>query len=250
MALTYGFYDSINGDRTYNAQDWSSIFNGIINDGVFMSIGDHLAVSPTTQGLSVKVGSGRAWFDSTWTDNNSDYVLSIGLPDISLRRIDTVVLETNKTMGDRANYLKVITGTPASTPVAPTLVNTVEIKQHALANILVKPEATTINQADITNLIGTGSTPFVTGILETMNIDTIVAQWEAEFGNWFESLQVILDGDVATRLANEILQLQNRATSIESNINSITNNGSIQRVLVANSLPTNPNANTLYLCKG
>ena len=39
MALTSGFYNSINGDRTYNAEQMSSIFDGIINDGVFASIG-------------------------------------------------------------------------------------------------------------------------------------------------------------------------------------------------------------------
>ena len=45
MALTYGFYNSQNGDRMYDATDISSIFDGIIKDGVFMSIGDAFIVS-------------------------------------------------------------------------------------------------------------------------------------------------------------------------------------------------------------
>ena len=41
MALTYGFYNSLNGDRKYNAMDISRLFDGLIKDGVFMSIGSH-----------------------------------------------------------------------------------------------------------------------------------------------------------------------------------------------------------------
>ena len=41
MALTYGFYNSLNGDRKYNAMDISRLFDGLIKDGVFMSIGFH-----------------------------------------------------------------------------------------------------------------------------------------------------------------------------------------------------------------
>ena len=44
MSVTYGFYNSINGDRKYNALEMSSIFDGIIVDGVYMSIGDALNV--------------------------------------------------------------------------------------------------------------------------------------------------------------------------------------------------------------
>ena len=42
MSVTYGFYNSIKGDRKYNALEMSSIFDGIIVDGVYMSIGDAL----------------------------------------------------------------------------------------------------------------------------------------------------------------------------------------------------------------
>ena len=48
MSVTYGFYNSINGDRKYNALEMSSIFDGIIVDGVYMSIGDALNVHGST----------------------------------------------------------------------------------------------------------------------------------------------------------------------------------------------------------
>ena len=43
--LTYGFFNSKNNDRIYDATDFGSIFDGVINDGVYMGIGNHLAVT-------------------------------------------------------------------------------------------------------------------------------------------------------------------------------------------------------------
>ena len=64
MAFTCGFFNSENGDRKYNAEQMSAIFDGIIADGVFTTIGDHMAVSAGT-GMQVLVGTGKAWFDHT-----------------------------------------------------------------------------------------------------------------------------------------------------------------------------------------
>lgn len=46
--FTYGFYNSNDKDRVYDAKDFSEIFNGIINDGVFMSVGDKFNVTPVS----------------------------------------------------------------------------------------------------------------------------------------------------------------------------------------------------------
>ena len=39
MSVTYGFYNSLNGDRKYDSAQISSIFDGLIVDGIFASIG-------------------------------------------------------------------------------------------------------------------------------------------------------------------------------------------------------------------
>ena len=48
MSLTFGFYNSLNNDRSYDAVDISRIFDGIINDGVYLSIGEKFAVKAAT----------------------------------------------------------------------------------------------------------------------------------------------------------------------------------------------------------
>lgn len=161
MAIKYGFYNSVGGDRTYDAVDVSSMFDGVITDGVFETIGDALTVLASS-GMNINVGTGKAWFDHTWTVNDSTLALSLSASDLILPRIDAVVLEVNSSNAVRANTIKIITGTPATVPLTPSLTNTQEIHQYPLAYILVSAGASEIVQENITNTIGTVECPFVT----------------------------------------------------------------------------------------
>lgn len=208
MTLTYGFYDSSSSDRVYNAKQFGSIFDGIIEDGVYAGIGGKLMVienSPT--GMSVIVQSGRAWFDHTWTLNDANLVKTIAAADALLNRIDVVYLEVNEDSGTRANSINVLTGTPASTPVAPTLTNTSVIHQYPLAHVYIGAAVTVITQANITNKVGTTSTPFVAGIIDYVTTNEIVAQWEAEWDQWFQDIIDQLSTEAETNLQNQIWDL-------------------------------------------
>jgi hypothetical protein len=164
----------------------SSIFDGIIVDGVYMSIGDALNVQ-SSGGMGITVGIGRAWFDHTWTLNDSLLPLTLESSDVLLNRIDAVVLEINNNTEVRRNEIKIVKGAPASNPVRPTLVKNELLNQHPLAYISVPKGATSISQSNITNAVGTSECPFVTGVLEGMNIDNLVAQWGAQWAEWISS---------------------------------------------------------------
>lgn len=207
MAVTYGFYDSLNHDRLYNAQQMSAIFDGIINDGVFMSVGNQFHTVAGT-GMQVIVKSGRAWFDSTWTLNDAEYPLSIDAADVLLTRIDAVVLEVNSEVATRANTIKVVKGTPASTPAKPTLTNTATIHQHVLAYVTVAKNITAITNSMIEIVVGKTETPYVTAILQTTDITDLYNQWEDYFQTWFDTVRGTLDGDVALNLQNQITSLR------------------------------------------
>lgn len=205
MTVTYGFYDSLSGDRRYNAMQFSSLIDSIIRDGVFAFIGERFAVMYGT-GLHVQVGTGRAWFDHTWTYNDYIIVLDVTTPHVLLDRIDTVVLETNSEQATRANSIKVIAGTPSASPVPPTLTHTSTINQYPLADLFVEANATSFVPANITNRVGTSDCPFVTGVLQILDIDFIFAQWEDNFDTWFTFLQNELDANQAANLQAQILE--------------------------------------------
>ena len=120
MSISYGFYNSVNHDRRYNANQMASIFDGVITDGVYHSIGDAFSVTPGT-GMNVNVAPGRAWFDHTWTLNDSILVVELTAAHQVYDRIDAIVLRVD---GDkRTNSIVAKAGTASSAPVKPTMTN-------------------------------------------------------------------------------------------------------------------------------
>lgn len=203
MAVTYGFYNSLNGDRKYNAEQMSAIFDGVITDGVFGSIGGAL-MTIAGEGMQVLVKTGKAWFNSTWTLNDAQMALPIDTADVSLTRIDAVVLEVNSGVSTRENSIKVIKGTPSANPVKPTMASDEGLHQYALAYVTVAANATSITAANIEVNVGKTGCPFVTSVLQQTSITDLFAQWEAEFDTWFDNVQAQLAGDVATNLQLQI----------------------------------------------
>lgn len=183
MSVTYGFYNSLNHDRQYNAVQMSSIFDGIIKDGVYMSIGDHFNVTAADD-MVVKVAPGRAWFNHTWTLNDSILLLPVEISEVVLDRIDALIIEVNSEQDVRANSIKIIKGTPSSKPVKPTLTRNATVNQYALAYITVKSGVTKITQSNIEYVVGQNDTPYVTGLIETIDISSMVQQWEQEWVEW------------------------------------------------------------------
>lgn len=189
MSVTYGFYNSIDDDRMYDANQMSSIFDGIINDGVFMNIGAAMHVTAAGDNMVVYVDTGRAWFNHTWTLNDAILPLTVPEAELVLNRIDAVILEVNSNDAVRANEIKILKGVPATEPVRPTLEDSEHVHQHALAYIYVASEVTVITQSDITNCIGTSECPFIDAILETIDGDMLLAQWNDQFERWFASIK-------------------------------------------------------------
>lgn len=215
MAFTCGFFNSENGDRKYNAEQMSAIFDGIIADGVFTTIGDHMAVTAGT-GMQVLVGTGKAWFDHTWNVNDAAYPLTIAASDVTLSRIDAIVLETNHSDSVRLNKLRVVQGTVASSPAKPTLTNSEKVHQHPLAWVTVAPGVTQIAASAIENAVGTSACPFVTGIIATTDIDDLFAQWNGEFDEWFDNLKAQLSDNVVANLQKQIdarVKIADKATA-------------------------------------
>lgn len=183
MSLSYGFYNSSGGDRRYDARQFSRLFNALIKDGVFMHIGSHFAVTEGS-GMTVNVGTGYAWFNSTWTLNDAPLPVTAEQSDLLLTRIDALVLEINETVASRVNLIKFVKGTPSAQPKKPSLTNTNEIHQYALAYVTVNPGAESLTQSDIENNVGKEGCVFVTGILETIDISSLIAQWESQWNDW------------------------------------------------------------------
>lgn len=212
--LTYGFYNSKNHDRVYDALQLSSIFDGLIEDGVYAQYGNHLAVVASSQANKVVIKSGRAWFNHTWTYNDADLAHSMPEPHSSLKRIDAVVLDID--LESRINSISHISGPASASPPKPTWNNTKTHYRYPLAYVTRSPGVSTISQADIENAIGTTACPYVYNVAKGgVTINELLLQWKAQYNkwlddngtawwNWFNNIQYILDGDVAGHLQSQI----------------------------------------------
>lgn len=239
--LRSGFFSSKNHDRLYYNSDLSRLFNSLIIDGVFQNVGNKFIARPGT-GMEVIIPSGLAYFNSTWIFNDTDYVVSINAAPIvaGFSRVDGIFLkmEAEDDLDERENTIYYMAGVPASSnpqrPV-PTILN--NEKYVPICYVTVSVNNTSISAAKITNMVGTSSCPFVSGILNTINADELFTQWAAQFNEWmsdndtayqtwkqthegdfdtwsedrkdafdawFANIQHILDGDVAGHLQNEI----------------------------------------------
>ena len=223
MAVTYGFYNALNHDRLYDAIQISSIFDGIIRDGIFSTIGDTMIVTAPEDGMYVNVGSGRAWFNHTWTLNDTAYPIEAEEAEVVLDRIDAVILEVNSSAEVRANSIKFLKGTPSSNPVKPTLTHNAEVNQYALAYVRIRAGQTTIFQSDIENAVGTDETPFITGVLQQVSIETLLKQWEAEFNTYFTNFQntstTEFNNWLATKVSEYTAWFAQMQTDMDSNFN-------------------------------
>ena len=188
MSIKSGFYNSFNHDRKYNAEDFGRIFDGLIKDGIYMGFGDAFRVSPyDSESMKIQVGTGRAWFNHTWMVSENPTILTIDRAEIATKRIDSVIIEVNKTTEVRNSSIVIIKGTPSAKPTPPAIEQTSDIKRYILANISVKENATKITASDIENMIGRDSTPYVTGIIQTINIDRLVEQWNSQWDDFKRS---------------------------------------------------------------
>jgi len=205
--FTSGFFNSINSDRKYNAEQMAAIFDGLITDGIFDSIGDHFQVTPASSGLGVNIGTGRAWLNQTWSYNDTAYPVTLGAASSSLARKDLICLKVDKSSAVRSNSLVVIAGTPAASPVEPTVTDdtTNGIYYHKLAAVTVPKGATSISAANIQNYIGLSTgTPYVTGILSSTTVDELWSQWDGEFNDWWDDIKSTLDDNIVTTILNKI----------------------------------------------
>ena len=215
MAWTYGFFNSVNGDRLYNADQMSHIFEGLITDGVYESVGNKLAVQPNS-GMVIQIATGRGWFAKRWINNDSPYLMTLENSDVTLNRYVAVCVRVDSTNSVRnaVPYLKY--SEKATTPVKPTMTRTETVKEYCLAYVYIRAGATEITASDIEDTrFNTELCGWVTGLITQVDATTLFAQWQAlfnefmtrettDFNDWFENLQIELDEETATRLTNAL----------------------------------------------
>lgn len=236
MAITSGFFDSVNGDRKYSAQQFGNLFTGIISDGVFSGVGGGLKVE--SRSSQVYINSGRAWCRGTWIDN--DAYASLNVPANShpnYSRYDAVVLTFDSSSSVRRNSIDYISGVAAATPLKPTLKNDSLTKQMPLCYIFRPANSTTITQSNIESTIGTSACPYITGPLKTIDVTDVVRDANATIR------------DTNQRLQQVTTELEQKARKLDQDVTATKNSFSDWVTNAEKALGAAPNASTIIEAK-
>ncbi|MBC3901420.1 hypothetical protein GH811_17610 [Acetobacterium malicum] len=235
MAEKSYFFNDINDDRVYLAEDFALFFSTLIGNGVFPnpSTNTQVLINEETP-MTITIKPGFAWINGYmyWNPDNLVKTLAVAYTN---PRIDRVVIRWSS--NNREIRADVITGTPAVVPVAPELTRNSDIWELAIADILVDGNATVITQAKITDTrLNNNLCGIVHGLFDQVDTTTLFNQYQAwlsemkidaetDFYEWLETLQNILSGDVAGNLLNLIndntADIAAHATAIDGNIANI-----------------------------
>ena len=149
-----------NQDEYIGAEDVMRWFHGRTS-GVF-GAEENAAVAPVLDSMAVTVSDGTGWLSNDnangivwWVDdeekNGSKLQLSVDMSDAVLPRIDRVIVSWATSNYVDLPEVKILKGTPASTPVAPALTNDSMVRQISLAKITIPAGSTAITGAMITD---------------------------------------------------------------------------------------------------
>lgn len=238
ISVSCGFFNSgAIGTRKYYASEMSRIFDGIIRDGVFASIGTCFAVNASS-GNTVTVGVGKCWFNHTWTENDALLPVDCGSAETLLNRIDAIVVEVNSEDDVQDNFIKVVKGVPAVNPIKPVMVHEAKVNQYALCYIYRPADSTEIIQANITNAVGTEETPFITGILDVISLDELLGQWQDDLDRFVEAEKIKTQGNLMSFIDHEENDFTNwyneMKTLMEDAVNELTDWTANQKSTILN----------------
>lgn len=236
--ITSGFYNSKNGDRKYNADSISELFEGLINDGIYnsASTGSNLKgsmlVTPgddqTAETLNVKVDAGRAFLDKKWIRIEAPIRIDFSPSDltglsINQARTDAIYIQVDA-VSTRRTYICKTNGTPFSTrndsgsyvnPIGlnpPVIVDENNTFNHVIAYVTIEYGCQEITSSMITSRIGiepaedepsNSATPFVNTLVERANVESINRQLR---DNWNRVLETRTNqfNDLVSDLKEEI----------------------------------------------
>lgn len=225
MAVTSGFYNSYNHDRLYSADQFGSIFDGLISDGVYNNVGQAFAVTPG-DGMHVNVGTGRGWFQHTWIFNDQTLPIEIETaPTGNLTRYDTIVIGVNKSDAVRNSSIYAVKGTPAASPQKPTLSNgTNGLYEYALAFVTVNSGATSIPSTKIQQVVGDtskGGVPHVVcPVASAQSLSSYFAAYEAELERRVNSFIASINQDIGEDGEETLGLLAQHLNALDGQVNN------------------------------
>lgn len=213
MAEYYGYFNGLEYDENFVALvNRILVKNGVFDDGLMVS---------ALNGMIVEAAVGAAIIDGFIYYNDAPKNLTIATANASLPRTDSIMLRWN--IPNKAMNLIVVTGTAQSNPTAPAPVRNGTYYDFQIATVRVNAGVASITQANITDTRPNENVCGITSGYNSVDIDAMMAQYNAEFDEWFEQMKGQLSTDAAGNLQNQINNIPNLLYPVGSIYLSVNN---------------------------
>ncbi|MDR2505265.1 MAG: hypothetical protein LBD16_04075 [Oscillospiraceae bacterium] len=202
-------FNSVGGDRTYDADDIARMFACVVTNGVHPMPGDCLMVM-AGGGFTVNLRPGSCVINGRLGVNAAAKQLTLDAPDANLPRVDSVVLRLDTLARDITEA--VLAGTPAQNPTPAALTRDGDIYELCAAQILIAPQSEAIYQSAITDTRHDASLCGICTSLIEADATDLFAQYDAAFNDWFAGLTDLLDENAAAQMAAQISAIEQKQT--------------------------------------
>ena len=183
-----GFFDSVNQDRLYSAEDMNQPYKRLVSNGVFATpagdpSNDFRVVAAS--GLTVTVKAGQGIFGDKWFSMASDLAVNVPVNSGIENRLDSIIARVDTRQSVRAGSIVYRTGVAGHEPQPPALDTTTDVHEYRLANVLVAAGASEITQANITDTRMTDECGFITALVKSVDTSVLADQWITAFQEYY-----------------------------------------------------------------
>lgn len=252
-----GFFDSVNKDRLYTAEEMNRPYKRVITNGVFATpqgtASTDLQILSASDGMKIIVKKGEGLFGDKWFENPTDFTIVVPNNTNIVPRRDSVIVQIDKRQNGRVGSIVYREGTPASSPVPPDIGTVDNVIEYRIANIYVAAGATAINQDAIVDLRGSSECPWVTSLIKQVDTSTLFAQWQAAYQNYYDTTTQEMNSYITLEKAKfeeflagltEDLTISTTLVTFDSHYTTTENNTTIIPIGIASY---NKDADILYV---
>ena len=184
-----GFFDAVNNDRLYSADQMNLPYKRIISNGIFAapdgSPSEDFAVV-VNSGMHITVKAGDGLFGGKWFISKNPLDIVVPTNSGGSSRVDSVIIQVDNSTSGRAGNIVYRTGGAS----APSINTDSDILEYRVANLTIPPYVSAVTASMIRDLRGSASCPWIRSLVyqpdNAARIDEFISTYGVSNGTKIE----------------------------------------------------------------
>lgn len=160
-SVNCGFFDSVDGDRLYSAEDFNRPTLELFGNGILATNNQNGFHVSKALGNNLNVTGGVAIFGGKWFYLDVAQTIKVDANEEANDRIDSIIAQVDTRSSGRSGAIIYRTGTASADPQPPALSTAQGVYEYRIANLLMPAGTSTPSDANIADLRGEPECPFL-----------------------------------------------------------------------------------------